>query len=183
MALDDVVGTFARASFRWWVAGGHALELHVGESWRTHADIDVGIVRMDADALRDHLAGWDIQIAAAGELSAWTGGVLTAAKSQNNLWCRREAGGPWELDLLVGEGTADEWIYKRDPELRRSWSDVILGSEDGVPYLAPEVQLLFKSKGQRPKDDVDAQLVIPRLSEDRRAWLMAHLPDGHDWRE
>jgi hypothetical protein len=54
---------------------------------------------------------------------------------------------------------------------------------DGVPYLAPEIQLLFKSKGLRPKDYEDARRVIPLLNEEQRAWLRAHLPSGHEWTE
>lgn len=36
----------------------------------------------------------------------------------------------------------------------------VLRSAAGIPYLAPELQLLYKSKGLRPKDDVDAAEVI-----------------------
>ena len=39
----------------------------------------------------------------------------------------------------------------------------VLLSEQGIPYLAPEIQLLFKSKNNRTKDDGDATEVIPAL--------------------
>ncbi len=45
----------------------------------------------------------------------------------------------------------------------------MLVTTDGVPYLAPELQMLFKSTAIRPKDDLDAAPVIPRLDPGRRA--------------
>ncbi len=57
----------------------------------------------------------------------------------------------------------------------------MLHSADAVPYLAPEIQLLFKSKGLRAKDDLDAETVIPLLAPERRRWLRDHLPADHPW--
>ncbi len=51
----------------------------------------------------------------------------------------------------------------------------------GVPYLAPELQLLFKSKGLRLKDDLDAGEVVPELDARRRAQLSRLLATGHPW--
>ena len=181
LSLDEVVATFAGAPFRWWVAGGHALELHLGRSWRAHDDIDVGISRRDAAGLRAHLDGWDVQVAAAGTLRAWAGEPLDEARHENNLWCRRDPTGPWELDVIVGEGDGDRWRYRRDPRVQLPWPDAVLTTDAGVRYLAPDVQLLFKSKGLRTKDDVDARQVIPQLEPGRRRRLAGWLPADHPW--
>lgn len=50
-----------------------------------------------------------------------------------------------------------------------------------VPYLAPEIQLLFKSTAVRPKDQLDAEEVVPRLAPDPRRWLAHHLGREHPW--
>lgn len=57
----------------------------------------------------------------------------------------------------------------------------MLTTADGLPYLAPELQLLYKSNDVRPKDDADAAIVIGLLDPERRGWLAAHLPAGHPW--
>ena len=49
----------------------------------------------------------------------------------------------------------------------------------GFPYLAPELQLLFKSKDNRTKDDRDATEVIPALNDEQRRRLRALLPGDH----
>ncbi|MCP4222887.1 MAG: hypothetical protein GY773_06050 [Actinomycetia bacterium] len=55
----------------------------------------------------------------------------------------------------------------------------VLATGDNIPYLAPELQVLFKSI--RPKNDVDANAVIPRLEPERRIWLCDQLPSDHRW--
>lgn len=177
--LPEIVELFERAPFRWWISGGRALELHLGRTWREHEDVDVGLVRTDAPGLRDVLRGWDVLVAD-GALSPWAGDVPTA----DNLWCRRAPGEPWALDLTVGDGSSDEWIYKRDRSVRLPWDEAVLRSPDGVAYLAPEVQLLFKGMGSlgiRPKDQLDAVEVVPALEPARRRWLSARLPPDHPW--
>jgi hypothetical protein len=57
-------------------------------------------------------------------------------------------------------------------------------SPDGVPYLAPEIVLLFKAKHPRAKDQSDFAGVLPVLGPIRRAWLAAALRrthPGHRW--
>ena len=39
----------------------------------------------------------------------------------------------------------------------------------------------MKSKDIRPKDDLEASVVIPRLEDADRNWLAAHLADVHPW--
>jgi len=181
MPLDEVARTFFDAPFRWWVSGGHALDLHLGRSWRRHSDTDIGVNRSEAPQLLQVLDGWDIRVATAGVLTPWAGEPLEAERSQNNLWCRSDPGEPWCLDVTIGDGNDREWVYRRDASVRRNWSDAVLTRAGGTPYLAPDLQLLFKSKDVRPKDDLDAAAVIPSLDPERRSWLAAHLPVDHSW--
>jgi hypothetical protein len=176
-----VVDAFGRAPLRWWISGGRALELHVGRSWRDHEDTDVGVIRRDVLVLGSVLEGWDIHIAAAGRLTPWTGEGLETSLHQNNLWCRHHADGPWLLDVTIGEGDDDVWIYRRDPTVRIPWADAVVRTADGVPYLAPDLQLLFKSKNPRYKDLVDAREVVPELDAERRDRLTRLLPADHQW--
>lgn len=89
----------------------------------------------------------------------------------------------WVLDLTVGSGDDTEWIYRRDETTRRPWDTTIRWTTDGIPYLTPGIQLLFKSKNPRSKDDLDAEKVIPLLNAGQRMFLEAGLPDAHPWRE
>jgi hypothetical protein len=182
LSVTEVQSTFADAPFRWWVSGGLALDLFVGRSWRTHVDTDVGVLRRAVPQLRTVTKSWDVQVAAAGKLSAWRDQVLDSAQHENNLWCRKDPLQPWCLDVTIGEGDGEHWIYRRDPQIRVDWKSAVLNSSDGIPYLAPEIQLLFKSKDIRDKDDTDAREVLPVLDAPRREWLLDRLPPEHPWR-
>ena len=181
LSLAETIRIFNRAAFRWWISGGQALELHVGRSWRDHHDTDVGVARPDLSQLRVLLDGWDIHVAAAGRLHSWHGEELRPELHQNNLWCRRQPDAPWQLDVTISEGNAQAWIYRRDPAVRLAWQTAVLRTEDGVPYLAPELQLLFKSKEPRDKDETDARQVIPALDVEQRRRLNELLPGDHPW--
>lgn len=181
MLLEEIIGLFTHAPFRWWVAGGVALELHLEASWRQHEDADVGVLRHDAAAIRSWLSEWEMAVAADGRLTPWDGGPLDEAQSQNNVWVERKPDSSFVLDLTIGSGDDESWIYRRDTSLRRPWSEAVLRTTRGIPYLAPDLQLLFKSKSPRPKDDRDACVVIPLLVERERHFLATTLPADHPW--
>lgn len=181
--LASVVDVFAGWNHPWWVSGGHALELFAGRSWRAHDDTDISCLRRDASALRAVLAHWDIHVASGGVLTPWDGGPLAADRRQNNLWCRRRPGGPWEIDITISDGDDDAWVFRRDPSLRVAWPEAQPVTPRGVRYLAPHLQLLFKSRDPRPKDDIDAAVVIPLLDTAQREWLAGRLAIDHPWQE
>ena len=181
LSVGEAVEAMTPFPARWWISGGWALELHVGRSWRAHDDTDVGVLRRDAPTLLDTLAGWEVFVAARGRLRPWAGEPLREAARENNLWCRRSDDGPWRLDVPLGAGDDDAWAYRRDPEVRVPWAEAVLSTREGVPYLAPQLQLLFKSAAPRPKDHHDAREVIPALAPSPAEWLRARLPDSHPW--
>jgi Aminoglycoside-2''-adenylyltransferase len=183
LTIQQTAEVFARAPFRWWVGGGRALELFAGRSWRRQDDIDVGICRQDAVALPQLLPGWNLHLAWRRTLTPWNGEPLRAERNENNIWCRASASSPWSIDISLNEGDERRWVYRRDPSLRLAWDEAVLQTDDGIPYLAPELQLLFKSKEPRPKDEDDARQTIPILPPHRGARLARWLPEAHRWKQ
>lgn len=54
------------------------------------------------------------------------------------------------------------------------------------PHLAPEIQLFYKAKQPRPKDEADFAAVLPFLTQERRRWLseaLAHSFGAHPWQD
>lgn len=86
------------------------------------------------------------------------------------------------MDITIGEGTADDWIYRRDTSVKVPWDRAVLYTATGIPFLAPELQLLYKSTGRRPKDNVDATVVIPTLNLRQQEFLAMQLGPAHPWR-
>ncbi len=179
LSLEEVWELFTAAPFDWWVSGAVALELYAGRSWRSHADADAGLRRDQMQQVAAHMEAWELAVAAGGRLAPWDGAGLQ--DGQNNVWARRPGERVWRIDLTVGDGDDHRWIYRRDPRVTRPWAEAVLRTSDGIPFLAPDLQLLFKSKVTRPKDHQDAEEVIPLLNSESRGFLSTHLPTGHPW--
>jgi hypothetical protein len=80
-------------------------------------------------------------------------------------------------------GTPGHWICRRHPEVVVPMGQAVLAGPDGLPYVAPQIQLFMKAKDTRPKDDADFAIVFPLLSAGDAAWLTAalrrHYPSHH----
>ena len=100
-------------------------------------------------------------------------------------WARERATGKWRFDVFREPHNADVWIYRRDMRVRRPYAELIERTADGIPFLVPEIVLLFKAKNPRSKDEADFAAVLPSLRAGQRQWLDAALalayPD-HPWR-
>src|ERR1700733_6380598 len=167
----------------WWVAGGWALDLFVGTQTREHEDLDVGVLRRDSMQLLDALSSWEFFEAKDGVLSRLHVGAAPNA-DVNSLWCRPNGADLWTIEVLLDASDLDYWIFRRNTEIRRPLIEVIRRNSDGVPYLAPEVQLLYKARSMRPKDKADFERVAPRLESAARTWLRESLLKtypGHAW--
>ena len=48
-----------------------------------------------------------------------------------------------------------------------------------VRFLRPEIQLLYKAKYHRPKDEADFEAAVVRMSDAQREWLREALHQVH----
>jgi len=166
----DVRSWLARVDRAWWIAGGWALDLFLGAEGRSHGDLDVGIFRDDALAIVASLHKWEIFEAKNGVLDRLRVGAAPRS-DVNSLWCRPLGAEEWVLELLLESRTAQNWIFRRRPEIARPIASMLERSADGLFYLAPEIQLLYKAKVRRPQDEYDFGRVLPRLRKDAAVWL------------
>jgi hypothetical protein len=169
----------------WWIAGGCAIDLFVGRQLRAHGDTDILVRRSDQQALQAHLRGWDLHRALYPGLRPWQAGEFLEGRYRD-IWCRRRPAEPWCLQAMLVDTEADQWIFKRDPAIRGPLSTMGLTSPEGIAYLAPEIQLLYKARPQTlEKDQIDFDAAAPLLGTARAQWLLEKLhqrfPGGHPW--
>lgn len=166
----------------WFVAGGWALDLFLGRETRPHEDVEVAIFRRDQEALWRHLSGWTMEKVVAGGRHPWRGQWLPPPIHE--LHARRGEGDLRELEVLIDEAWADTWRFRRNLAVMRPTAEIELRSPEGIPFLAPEIVLLYKAKEPRPRDEEDFRTALPTLDEPRRQWLAEALrachPD-HAW--
>ena len=167
----------------WWIAGGWAIDLWLGRRSREPEDLDVAILRRDLPVFRTRLEGWDLHLAHDDGLA-----VLAVdddvAPPAHAVWCRPDPGAPWAFELLLNGSDGDDWVFRRDPSIRRSLVAISRTSDEGLPILAPEIVLLFKAKQHRPRDEGDFRETVPTMSGEQSGWLRASLErchPGHPW--
>ncbi|UOZ06735.1 nucleotidyltransferase domain-containing protein [Amycolatopsis sp. WQ 127309] len=181
--LSEVVTLFSRIRAPWWIAGGYAIELAVGHAFRTHDDIDVLLFRRDQAAVQEALPAWECWAAdPPGTLRPWLPGE-TLPPTVHDIWCRPGPAQPWRIQVMLDESDGDDWVSRRNPTVRRALADLGRHSAAGIPYLAPEVQLFYKSERPRPKDEQDFTAVLPVMNGTRRRWLADALGTAHPWHD
>jgi hypothetical protein len=183
MRPDDVRASLVEINLPWWVAGGWALDLFLGLQTRPHGDFDVGVLRRDVTNIAAALSGWDLFEAQSGMLYRLGHSELPRPEV-NSLWCRPRNTHGWSLELMLDEADGDEWLFRRLPTIRMPLARAIKRTEDGIPYLTPEIQLLYKARGTREKDQRDFERVMERLGPDERSWLydaLSRIDPQHVW--
>jgi hypothetical protein len=146
----------------WHISRGWALDLYLGVAGRVHGDVDMQVAFADQGALQQHLTsrGWKFVTPFKGRFDPW----------------------PMHTRLEMPR-------YRREPSILQSAERIGLRTANGIPYLAPELVLLYKSRNtsdsqDRSKDQDDFERMQARLTPERRAWLRWALlttsPD-HAW--
>jgi hypothetical protein len=187
LSVREVVELLSGLSVPWWIAGGQAIDLFVGRETRSHGDTDVLIRRDDQLEVQAYLSGWDLHKTQQPGLKPWPIGEFQV-RPVNDIWCRRTEDSPWQLQLMLLDTDGDQWVFKRDPGIRCAIDALGRRTSTGVPYMAPEIQLLHKAKSETlEKDEADFQVVVPLMEDSACAWLLECLekrfPDGHAWIE
>ena len=180
---SDAPNILASTEAPWWIAGGWALDLFRGIPTRPHADLDVGVLRRDVASVLRSLFAWEVFEAKDGQLTHLAAGSAPSL-DVHVLWCRPTRADPWMIELMLEEADGETWVYRRDPRIRRPMSTVVRRTQDRLPFLAPEIQLLYKSKAPRERDNADFAEIWPLLDAHVRTWLHGALkltiPD-HKW--
>ncbi|WP_217551139.1 hypothetical protein [Streptomyces sp. GbtcB6] len=166
----------------WCVAAGWALDLFRGEQSRDHGDLEIAVPVAGFAEVRDRFPGYVFDAVGSGRVWATAGDEALAATHQT--WIRDPASGQFLFDVFREPHEGGTWICRRDESLRLPYGAVIDRTADGIPYLVPELVLLFKAKETRPKDQADFDGVLPLLGRTRRevlgGWL-THVYPGHSW--
>jgi hypothetical protein len=184
---SEAQAVFAPLAIDWWIAGGVAIDLFVGRTTRAHGDVDVAVLRRDVLRLAPLLAEWDVCIAHSGGLTPWDGTEL--APEHHQFWARRPWADAWSYEILLEHTESNDWLYRRDTRVRMPLARIGRRTSDGLPYLAPEVCLLYKSPpvtvgDVAERNAADFDVASPLLDERARTWLRDALPvasPGHPW--
>lgn len=180
---EDVASRLDGVDVPWCVAGGWAIDLFLGGQRREHGDLEIAVPADRFAPIEKALP--DLDFFVVGDGLAWDLADRPALlKTQYQTWGRDREAGRWRIDVMREPHEGDTWISRRDARVRMPYAELILRTADGIPYVRPEVALLFKAKSNLPKNEDDFAAALPRLSADSRAWLrdaIALVHPGHAW--
>lgn len=169
----------------WFIAGGWAIDLYLGRLTRTHKDIEIAILRDDQHAIRRHLRGWEFRKVLRGRLEPWHEGEWLGMPV-HEIHAHRENGDPSALEILLDESSADQWTFRRHPEITRPLSAIGMRSDGGVPFHSAEIVMLYKATSSQISnhDQADFEIARESLDDERRQWLrhaIERCRPGHPW--
>lgn len=166
----------------WYVIGGWAIDLFLGERTREHEDLEIAILREDFPAMRDHLARYRLHAVGDGEVRRLEAGEMPPHDKRQN-WVLDLDHDKWRMDVMLEPGTREIWACRRDETLSVPRSTIIDDSGP-IAFLAPQAVLLFKAKHCRAKDEQDLHACLPHMDAAARDWLRRALEKvhpGHAW--
>jgi hypothetical protein len=171
----------------WGVAGGWALDLFLDRVIRKHQDIEVAILRQDQLILQDYLSsrGWSLEYVLNSKLISWPRAERLVLPI-HEIWCRIGTGAALgRIEVLLNECEGNDFVFRRDFRIRASIERAFIRSSSGIPVLAPEIVLLYKSKrAMDSKEQQDFSSMLNALDVERRKWLVEGIAAGdprHPW--
>lgn len=177
---SEVAARLSGVAAPWCVAAGWALELFTSRAARAHHDLEIAVPRACFDEIVTAFPGFEWDVAGDGEVSPYP----ERAEECHQTWLRDSASGRYRVDVFREPHDGDRWVCRRDQSITMPYDQLILHTAAGIPFVIPEVALLFKAKGSRAKDENDFHRVLPGLGPTRRArlagWLHRVHPD-HAW--
>ncbi|WZX99975.1 hypothetical protein NSQ26_11880 [Bacillus sp. FSL W7-1360] len=164
----------------WAIAGGWAIDLFLSQQTRPHSDIEILIFRRDQFALQTYLTDWQFTCVENRAIRPW----LKKEKLSlpiHEAYAEKD-GVP--LEILLNEADKHHWIYRRDTRIKHTLNETINITSEGIPYLSPEIALLYKSTHLRAKDEADFHHATKKMSLHQIQWLKESLltmDEAHPW--
>ncbi len=184
---EEAAHRFRDVQAPWCVVAGWGIDLFLGGRQREHEDLEIAI---PANSLREFLpalAGFEVYAVNVPGMGVFTpiDEAGEGLDETHQTWVRDPESGSWRIDLFRDPSDGDTWICRRDERIRLPYDEVIVWTDDGIPYGRPEIVLLFKAKHSHlDKNEADFEAALPHLGPEPRArlaeWLELVHP-GHSW--
>jgi len=192
------------------ICGGHAIDLFLDVKTRPHKDLDVSIFQEDRDKIISYMLnkGWDIYEPYGTEYLHKINNIENQKRLKLNIWCVKPNNPHYiftehenntydvifdnseqsklnYIEFLFNTQNDGKFLYSRNHNIGLNLDEAIL-QDRGIPYIAPEMVLLYKSTAI---DNFDYQLDFEnasiKMNDKQLMWLKDSLqimfPNGHKW--
>ncbi len=168
----------SKFGFSWFIAGGWAIDLFLNRETRVHDDIEIGIYRKNQMQLYRYFEKYkkyyinNKSHIGKHEKQAWNREYLRLPIHE--LYIEHEK---LELEVLINEKDEGHWVYGRNENVKLDEKKIIQFTEDRIPYLCPEIVVLYKTTEMRSKDVEDIANALGKINETQKKWLFESIDD------
>ena len=169
-SVESIATLLAPLPVTWGFCGGWAIDLFLNRVTRPHKDVDIAVWRTDQQLVFAFLRqrSWSLELAEDGQLIPLPEGEYIKLPF-HTVWCRNTNYAPDFLEILLNEVQCDQFLFRRDSSIQYPRSQTFMNTQSGLPILAPEIALLYKSKSvSQPEDQHDFQAILSTLNTSRR---------------
>lgn len=160
----------------WFIVGGWSIDLFLDRLTREHHDIEIGIFRRDQQSLGSYLGDWTQKKIVNFQAEPWNRPeVLPLPIHELHFYSKSHC----RLEILLQESEGNSWRYRREGRITLPMAEAIQWNSSGIPFLAPQIVLLYKACDTRPKDAQDFAQTLPFLNGNQREWLARALETAH----
>lgn len=207
--LKEAGKVLENMNVKWCFCGGWALDLFMQNKTRPHKDLDIMVFKRDLKDTISYLKdqGWRVEVPTRqGFMPVDVDNYQDF--DYENLWCMNE-NYPIDylkvdeqgsctfyqydrdiqdkvdfMEILLNIFESNMFVYRRNTDIRLAIDKAIYEFE-GLPYLAPEIVLLYKSKYLSEDNQSDFDSVQVKLNTSQRMWLKNALTleygSDHPW--
>lgn len=204
--------TLSNQQFEYAFCGGYAIDLFLNYESRKHGDIDIFAYWKDRDKIILYMQslGFEAYEMLGGGKAHHITDINVQMKIKRNIFCckkdcelvklsKTNENDIYNIDFfhigqsklnfiefLFNDKTDTELLYARNHAVKRKLEDAILFNNE-IPYLAPEICLLYKSTDtEREGYQQDYDLAIRKMNKEQIEWLSKTInflyPEGHKWK-
>ena len=170
--------------YPWFIAGGWAIDLFLEKETRLHDNIEIGIYREQQMKLFRYLGKYK---------KYYIDNRSRIGKYEKKEWKKEYLRLPiseifveydgLEIEILLNEKDDFDWIYGKNNKIKHERSNVIRYTDDRIPYLCPEIVLLYKTMEMRNKDKDDILNALKKMNYSEKNWLIDSIKDKADKEE
>ena len=211
--LTEANGILCGENFDYAICGGFALDLFVNKNLRVHGDIDICVFEKDKDNIFRHMKDlhWAIYEFQGQGIVRLVNSVDECTAGRNLMClkgdCELIQFSPYKrkrnlfmhefhhtgikklnyMEFLFNASAGGKFCFDSKAGIYREMDTAFLRNQ-GIPYLSPELVLLYKSKDAgREENQFDYAQAIANMDGEQINWfqksLTALYPQSHAWRK
>lgn len=213
---------FEPNGIEWAVCGGGAIDLFVGRKTRNHKDLDIAALWENREKIIDYMIdkNWQVFEPDGGKLRRITT-TENDLRTSDNIWCLSENNINYSVrhlyddyydiacntdnqinldfvEFLFNRVKGGQYEYKRNTSIKLAAKNAVLTNKNNIPFLAPELILLYKSTFIKYLETTETSLIktikdyehdfdvtIDLMTSEQIIWLSHALKvcylNGHEW--